>query len=292
MHRLGQSGIELPVMPDRGVAGRVTRLERANGARQAIGLAELLEHEDATPLRDQRGGERGPLGQHRQQAIAESLRVAENSRPAGRRARARRDRAGRRCFITWKRKKSVLSAGSRGTSRTVRAGDNSRPAAIEQARPHAGGGPPAVLAHGDLPDPALPGEKLIAELFGRRLHGVSLVRQGKIGRIRLRQGVSWRPKIGGKPAARAGLAANLLTGKLISCRLTASGAPPSIQATMGEEPSEDVLWRKQRGHFRPASSNEEGNDCRSIVHRGPRGTGQGRVPPVTGKRGYIKWTAI
>ena len=34
---------------------------------------------------------------------------------------------------------------------------------IEQARAHAGRGTSAILAHGDLPDAALPGEKLLAQ---------------------------------------------------------------------------------------------------------------------------------
>ena len=42
-----------------------------------------------------------------------------------------------------------------------------------------GEGRAAILTHGDLPDAALPAEKVIAELFGGRFHGFSMPRAAK-----------------------------------------------------------------------------------------------------------------
>jgi len=228
MHRLGQSGIELPVMPDRGFASRIARLERNNSARQTIGLAELLEYEDAASLSDQCGCDRGTFGKDRQQPIAEGLRSLEivglqiTERALVKVARVERahhlesEKVGALGRIA--RDKQNRQGGRQVSTR-----------GIEQSRAHAGRGASAVLARGDLPDAALPSEELIPDAFDRRFHGLSLFIGGKIGQIRLRQGVSWKAKSGTKAAARAGLAADLLTGKLISCRLTAYGAPPSIE---------------------------------------------------------------
>ena len=75
MHRLGQGGIEQAVMPDRGVAGRVARLEARHRRRAGDSLAELLEGQGALPFVGSARGKRGARGQHGHQPVAEGLGV-------------------------------------------------------------------------------------------------------------------------------------------------------------------------------------------------------------------------
>ena len=60
----------------------------------------------------------------------------------------------------------MLSSGSFGTISTVSAGDSSRPIVVSTRGRIPVRGPPAILPHGDLPDAALPAEKMVAERVG------------------------------------------------------------------------------------------------------------------------------
>jgi hypothetical protein len=167
IHRLGQCGIEQPVMPDRGVAGRVARLKCGNGAGQAIGLAELLEREDASPFGGQRGRDLRAFRKDGQQLIAKGSRLLEIvGLQKAKRALVEFTRVGR---------PHDLEAEERGALGRI-AGDHKHgqgrdhvPARfVEQARTHAGRRTCAILTHGDLPDADCQARNL-AQVFGGRL---------------------------------------------------------------------------------------------------------------------------
>ena len=70
----------------------------------------------------------------------------------------------------------MLSSGSLGIISTVNAGAISRPDAIQNPRLHAGRRAAALLAHGNLPDAALPGEEMLANSVGRKAASPCLLR--------------------------------------------------------------------------------------------------------------------
>ena len=250
--------------------GGVSGQKFGYGARKMVGLAELVEVQIARGL-GQQSADKGRGGREdRDEAVAEGRRALEIIRlEKGERAFIDVARIGRLQHLESEK------VGALGRLvRHEQHGQGGRQLLgfpVQQARAHAGRRSAAALTHSNLPDSALPGEKVLAEVIGGRL-AHSGNSQVQTTRPILTQDRHW-------------VHAVFPAGKLISCPLTVYRRRPSILVN---------TWRgnpraKQAAAWPPrqrACAFERGG--RLLVQSSIMAAGHvqaGRCPTGKGKRG-------
>ena len=168
MHGVGQGGIKQTVMPDRCFASGMPGFQSAHFSSDAVALSRLDEFEHAGAFIEQRIGKRGVARQHGHQPVAEGLGLLKViGLEKGQGALVNVARVRRLHHLKAEEGRALL--GLVGDEQHGQGRRELPPLRIEDSRAHAGRGAAALFAHGNLPDEALPGEKMIANGVGRRV---------------------------------------------------------------------------------------------------------------------------